>query len=330
VLDQKYTQKGRCLLSQSAVYSEKQASFAKLSLSDLGIPGWDEASIRLLQKRVGVKDDGWLGPKTIEAFKTWKRKTTPKETPQNTFPGQVILNGVGHPVPEGIKFVNHLEPNGVPAQLDDTDPRKHTVTQFVLHRGAETKKASENYAQATERVLDAQGFSTTYTMDTDGTIYQHFDPVLRRGRHASSHNVQSDAMDIGGPFSIKYTPAEGQVATAFQIAIGREGDNLPQLKRKASTVKCWDLTPSQKSALIGFLPWYCELRGIPLTACEDWRTFRIGGMGVKDPVTTVTGILAHAQISDPGQRVDGILSLICLRDADTKIVWRTGEDFFKT
>jgi hypothetical protein len=320
---------------QSEVYSRHQAAKANLSLSDLGLTSWADVEIKNLQQKVGAKPvDGWFGPKSIAAWKAWKRKNDPQPVvhaePTNTpfTDGTAIINGMAHPVPDGLKFVNYLEPNGIPAEMNDTSPRKHEVTQFVFHRGAEGKRKGENYAQATERILDARGLSTTFSMDTDGTIYQHFDPAIRRGRHATHHNVQSDSIDIGGPFSQKTKPVAGQKPLTVKMAIGRKNDGKPPLKRSYGTVKCWSLTPEQERALVLFVPWWCKLRGIPLTACEDWRTMRIGGVGVNDPVTNVKGLLAHTQISGPGQRVDGILPLMVLREADTEIEWRSAENFF--
>jgi hypothetical protein len=189
----------------------------------------------------------------------------------------------------------------------------------------------ENYAAATERILDARGLSTTFSMDMDGVIYQHFDPALRRGRHATHHNVQSDSIDIGGPFSQTIKAQQGQVAQTFQAAIGRENDNKPPMTRGYAKVSCWTLPEAQVTALAHFMVWYCPLRGIPLTACEDARTFRLGGAGEKDPVTHVKGILAHGQISGPGQRVDGFIELIQVKESGISgITWRSGADFFNT
>lgn len=320
--------------TQSALYSEKNAAQANLTLAALGISDWSEESIKGLQVKVGAKPaDGWFGPKSVEAFKTWKRKNDPtpchnaKDHP-SLDPGHCIVGGISHPVPAGVKFVNYLEPNGIPAELDDTNPRKHKVTQFVFHRGAESHRKGENYAQATERILDARGLSTTFSMDIDGTIYQHFDPAVRRGRHATHHNVQSDSIDIGGPFSQKAKAEPGQQPLTLKMAIGHENDGKPPLARKYGTVKCLSLTPAQAEALVLFVPWYCKLRGIPLTACSDWRTFRIGGTGIEDPVTNVPGLLAHMQISGPGQRVDGVLALLALQEGGAPIHWRSGPEFF--
>jgi len=95
-------------------------------------------------------------------------------------------------------------------------------------------------------------------------------------------------------------------------------------------VKCWSLTPKQREALVLFVPWYCDIRGIPLTACEDWRTFRVGGLGAKDPVSKVRGLLSHCQIAGPGERVDGVRELIALKESGVPIQWRPGKDFFNT
>jgi len=325
------------------LYSAREAAKANLTLARLGLSSWDTAEVKALQTKVKAKPvDGWFGPKSIAKWKAWAR--THDSNPSNagqedhiddpTKPvevGQAIINGVGHDAPAGLKYKNHLESGGIPAQLDDTSERKHEVTQFVLHRGwSGSYKPTINYAAKTEATLDARGLSGSHSMGIDGTVYQHFDPAVRRGRHATHHNVQSDSLDIGGPFDWKTTPAPGQEKLTFKAAIGRKNDGKPPLARTYGSVKCWTLTPAQEEALKLFIPWWCQLRGIPLTACEDWRTMRLGGVGQKDPVTNVKGILAHAQISGPGSRVDGFLPLIVLKDSDVPIAWRSAVDFFKT
>tara|TARA_Y100000310_G_scaffold91693_2_gene89147 strand:+ start:3161 stop:4147 length:987 start_codon:yes stop_codon:yes gene_type:complete len=322
---------------QSALYSERSAVAANLSLSSLGLADWSKDAVKKLQRKVGAKPvDGWFGPKSVKSFKAWKRQHEPEPVEPPFHPedgdelkGGAVIGGKWFPAPAGLKYVSHKEPNGIPAQMNDTSKRKRKVTQFVLHRGwAGSYKAGRNFAAKTEATLDARGLSGTHSMDIDGTIYQHFDPADRRGRHATHHNVQSDSLDIGGPFNLKRKPAPGQTASAFRAAIGRKNDGKPPMARKYGSVRCWSLTPEQEAALILFIPWWCKLRGIPLTACEDWRTMRLGGAGRKDPVTDVVGLLAHAQISGPGRRVDGLLPLIVLKAAPTEIQWRTAEGFF--
>jgi hypothetical protein len=321
-------------MSQAQIYNETQAKKANLTLERLGLSGWGEDDVKKLQTKIGVSPaDGWLGPQSIEAWKTWAKAndSKPTEMKLETVPGYVIVAGKSYQPPLGVTVVNFAEKGGIPAQLDDTNERKHPVFQFVIHRGAESRMKGENFAQATERILDARGLSTTFSMDIDGRIYQHFDPAVRRGRHATHHNVQSDSIDIGGPFDTKTFKAEpGQTITTFQAAIGRENDNKPPMSRGYAPVKCYTMTPAQVFALAEFLPWYCQLRGIPATACEDWRTFRLGGAGVQDPVTNVKGIFAHGHISGPGQRVDGFMELSMLKQAGAKIIWRSGANFFNT
>jgi hypothetical protein len=324
-------------MSQSALYSEREARKANLTLARLGLPSWDKADVEALQAKVKAKPvDGWFGQKSIKAWKTWARKHASETVADvtvsgGTLAGMFILNGKGIAPPPGVKVVNHLEKHGAPAQLNDTSKRMVPPTQLVLHRGTELHGKTETYAHKTERVLDAKGCSTVFTMNEDGVIYQHFDPGPRRGRHCIHHNKQSDSLDIGGPFSQKRKPLPGQKKITLKMAIGRKGDGKPPLSRRYGTVKCWTMPPEQQEALAEFLPWWCELRGIPLTACEDWRTFRLGGHGTKDPVTDVEGIVAHAQVAGPGSRVDGILPLHHLKEDPTvPIEWRSAEDFFAT
>lgn len=319
-------------MSRSATYSEKHAKHANLSLSDFGITSWEKPEVVKVQAQVGATQDGWFGPKSIRAWKAWKRRTTPKSDPQNDLAGKVIVDGIGYAPPRGVKVVNHLEAGGIPAMHNDTSVRKHPLTQFVLHRGAQgtTKREGYNYARTTERVLDSKGLSTTFTQDIDGVIYQHFDPGPRRGRHCLHHNVQSDSLDVAGPFEQKRKPQPGQKKLTLRMAIGRRNDGVPPLQRRYGTVKCWSMPQAQVDALALFLPWYCKIRGIPVTACEDWRTFRVGGLGRRDPVTSVKGIIAHTQVARPGTRVDGILPLHQLKEAGADIKWRSSEDFFET
>ncbi len=327
---------------QSALYSEREAHKANLTLASLGLPSWDEMPVKELQLKVGAKPvDGWFGQGSIKAWKKWAKKHQPNPVckPDGYDPqvlkqdaGCAIVKGVSYKAPAGLVLVNYLEPNGIPAQMDDTSERKHKVTQFVLHRGwAGSYNPKYNFAAKTEDTLDARGLSSTFSQDIDGIIYQHFDPAIRRGRHATHHNVQSDSLDVGGPFTQNRKPAPGQEKITLRMAIGRSGDGLPPLVRKFANVKCLSMPEAQIAALAIFLPWWCKLRGIPLTACEDWRCFRLSGhMGLKDPVTNVKGILAHTQISDPGGRVDGILPLHHLKERGVNLGWRNGADFFKT
>lgn len=326
-------------MSQSALYSEQQALLANLTLERLGVLSWEASQLMPVQRKVKAKPvDGWFGPKSIKAWKAWAKKHDAKpahlhDEQQSTRKGpsgSVIIGGVSHQPPPGVKVVSFLDEGGIPAELDDTSRRKIDPYQFVIHRGAERKRKSEaNYAVATERVLDARGLSTTFSQDIDGTIYQHFDPAARRGRHASYHNPQSDSIDIGGPFSQKVPPMPGQEKLTLKMAIGRKNDGKPPLTRRAGTVRCWTMTTEQIENLAGFIPWYCKLRGIPVTACEDWRTFRLSGkLGTRDPVTKVKGILSHTNISNPGARVDGVLPMYHLKEYGADIQWRSGADFF--
>jgi hypothetical protein len=321
-------------MSQSALYSESQAALANLSLERLGLSSWNICEVQGLQAKVKAKADGWFGPKSVAKWKAWARKHDSKPATldhptDSATPGHAVINGVQYQAPKGLKYVNHLEPNGIPAQIDDTSRRKRPVSLLVLHRGwGGSYKKGRNFAAKTEATLDARGLSGTHSMDIDGTIYQHFDPHARRGRHCTHHNVQSDSLDVAGPFGMKRKPAPGQERTSFLAAIGRKNDGVPPLQRKYGTVKCWDMTDAQKEALKLFIPWWCELRGIPLTACEGWRTFRLSShSGRRDPVTKVEGIVAHAQVSSPGKRVDGILPLIVLKESNVMIEWRPAEDF---
>lgn len=328
---------------QSALYSEKHATAAGLDLKSLGLTSWDEAPVEALQTKIGAHVDGWFGPQSVMAWKTWSKKNQPTPVaptpapergtltmPYVFVPGCVILGKESHVPPVGVTVVNFFEPGNLAAEEHDTDKRMAPVTQFVFHLGAEGRMGLPNYAAATEMILDQKGLSTTFTMDTDGTIYQHFDPTLRQGRHAPNHNSQSDSLDVAGPFDQKNRAIAGQSKIQFKAAIGRKDDGVPPMQRNYGLVKCWSLTPAQREALVLFVPWYCNLRSIPLTACEDWRTFRVGGLGLKDPVTRVKGLLAHCQCAGPGERVDGIRELIDLKASGVPIQWRSGKDFFNT
>ena len=317
---------------QSASYSEYHAQEAGLTLGVLEMRSWLPRDVRLLQRRVGAKPDGWFGPKTIRRWRAWagrNRSDLPQPAEPLANPRTLILGGAPVAVPVGVQLINHQEPEGVPARPACTERRSEPVCQFVLHRGAQVKgRRDVSYAHATERILDNRGLSTTFSLDVDGTLYQHFDPAVRSGRHCAYHNGQSDSLDICGPFSRRRAGLPGQEELTLRMAIGRRNDGRPPLDRRYAPVRCHSMTPEQVDALVEFLPWYCRLRGIPAAACSDWRTFRLsGGLGRRDPVTAVPGIIAHAQVAAPGTRVDGILPLHHLLETGADISWRKGEEF---
>lgn len=241
----------------------------------------------------------------------------------------IVLGGELIPAPEGVTCVNWHERPELLSRF--TAPRKRPVTQFVLHRGHEGRSVDP---LRTKRILDARRLSSLFTLTPDGLLYQHFDPATHRGAHATHHNVQSDSLDVQGPLSQRRTPLDGQSLVELRVAIGRAGgkdaaeradgpeaQRAAVLARRQVRLRQWSLTPAQTATIRAFLPWWCVLRGIPARACDDLRTFRVGGLGVADPVTDVTGIIAHAQCSGPGQRVDGFAELEALRGAHG-IEWR--------
>lgn len=244
-----------------------------------------------------------------------------------------VLAGKEAPAPAGLVITTWL----ADARLlsHHTAPRKRPITQLLIHRGAEVPS---NDPMRTKGVLDARGLSSLWTLTPDGRLWQHFDPATDRGAHATHHNVQSDSIDVQGPLTKKLTPMPGQELLRMSAAIGRKGDAASKaatlaarqaaiLARKAVPLEQWSLTPAQAIALRLFVPWWCALRGIPARACSALRTFRVGGLGLADPATNVTGILAHAQVSGPGERVDGFAELDVLLDLPG-IAWRGAADFW--
>lgn len=272
-----------------------------------------------------------------------------------------IVGGEEVEAPAGLMLINWLDGDGgIPGLLSKHAPkRKLPPTQLVFHRGSEAQDGAdvdeeidteeeavevvgtgdEDDPMRTKRILDRRSLSSMFTLTPAGVFYQHFD-TDQRGRHATHHNVQSDSIDVQGPLSRKRRGMAGQELLTLPYAIGRKGDAASKargrtkqeaaiLARRYVKVKQWGLTPQQRKALAIFTPWWCELRGIPLRACDDWRTFRVGGTGRKDPTTNVTGLLAHTQISGPGQRVDGCVALHALKQAGVAIEWRPGTEFWK-
>ncbi len=247
-----------------------------------------------------------------------------------------LIGGQNFGAPDGVVIRTWADDPELLSKF--TAPRKRPVTQFILHRGVE---APSNDPMRTKRILDTRkpnGLSSLFTLTPDGHLAQHFDPALHRGAHALHHNVQSDSLDVQGPLSKSLAPAVGQSLVTLRAAIGRKGDAPSKatspdarraaiLARKAVDLTQWSLTPAQAATLRVFLPWWCALRGIPSRACADYRTFRVGGLGLADPATNVTGILAHAQVSGPGERVDGFVELHALSGAPG-IDWRSGAEFW--
>ncbi len=298
----------------SESYSKYHASMAGLSLKTLGLRSWSEADVAEFQAQISpsLDADGWFGPESIAALAA--RKPEVIVTPEFTA-GHLILNGKSVAPPEGVKVVNYAEKGGLRASTRALSPRTATVTQLLLHRGSQ---AVVDGARHTLNVLEAKkpnACSTTFIIALDGVIYQTFDPAKYAGRHCIHHNHQSDAIDLVGPVQMKTSTGQelkgvrGQEIWPLPLAIGREGDNLPPYARKVVTTRQWSPTPAQQEALARFVPWWCSIRGIPRVACADPRTFRLGGLGPKDPITNQRGIFGHIQVAGPGTRVDGAVEI---------------------
>lgn len=250
--------------------------------------------------------------------------------------GCAIVGGRPVQAPDGMSVTTWL---GRPDLLSvHTDTRQAPPTQLVIHRGAETLSCDPS---RTKRILDKKRLSSLWTLTPDGRLWQHWDPADRCGRHATHHSGRSDSIDVQGPLGLAASPCRGQHVVELSVAIGRakadaatlaatpEGQRAAVLARRRLPLRQWALTPAQADALAAFLRWWCPLRGIPLRACEGLRCYRVGGLGVADPATRVTGILAHAQVAGPGQRVDGLLELHTLRArSDTEIAWRPEAEFW--
>lgn len=245
----------------------------------------------------------------------------------------VVLGGVR--VPSPVQVVTWLERPEL--QSVYAPGRTRPVTQLVLHRGAETRSLDP---MVTKRVLDGRKLSSLFTTTLDGALYQHFDPATKRGRHCAHYNPTSDSIDMQGPLSQRQAPYEGQTLLDFSCAIGRAGDAASKattqeaqraavLARKMIRVRQWSLSPAQAETLRLFVPWWIGVRGIPARACDELRTFRVGGLGLADPATGASGVLAHGQVAGPGERVDGLVELLALQaGGGSGLTWRDGPSFW--
>ena len=324
-------------------YNKRHGGAAGLTPSDFGAATWsDHAHIEAWQRAHGLRDDGAVGPATVAGALAERKRVqgaaTEPDAPAVGGGLGVVLGGVRIPSP--VPVVTWLE---CPELLSvHTSQRTRPVTQLVLHRGAETRSLDP---MATKAILDGRKLSSLFTLTPDGVIHQHFDPAKLRGRHCEHHNVSSDSIDVQGPLGQRTAPYDGQTLFAFSCAIGlaksKEGTHRDAaalaptpaaaraavLARKMVRVRQWSLSPAQAETLRLFVPWWCALRGIPARACDELRTFRVGGLGLADPATDVTGVLAHAQVAGPGDRIDGLIELRTLQEAGV-LDWRAAEDFW--
>lgn len=280
--------------------------------------------------------DGLIGDKSIAGWLHHRRRTMPVEDRA----AKIVLNGRAIDPPAGVTVLGMYDAAGFRFTTDELDRRDGPTTQLILHRGVQSRTAD---AGATFRALQKRRYSSTFTIALDGTLLQHADPAVHSCRHAIHHNGQSDGIDLAGPlFTVKKGKdrkgAPGQVPVSMMLHIGRKGDPPSKrrtrvsqvaaiLKRKGVGVRYYSPTPEQTATLLAFVPWWCQLRGIPARAVSDYRCLRIGGDGRRDPVTDATGIYAHCQVAGPGSRVDGAIALHMLRDAEG-IEWITADQFF--
>lgn len=226
--------------------------------------------------------------------------TTPP--PQVTGHG-VTINGKFIQAPPGVNVIPFNSPDGFP---DSKNAGKRTIMpfQFILHRGSETTKLTgkAKWVRQTLNQLNNDSHATTFTMDLDGTIYQHFDPALYTPSATYGQNAQSDSLDVAGPWSLEHEkylgtlPEEKQ--TIMDIKIGK-------------MYKKYSLSVGQTRNLASFLNWYLPLRGIEKRVCSDFKS-RGTLHNPNDPVYGVKGLLGHVQVANPGRRGDGATEIACI------------------
>jgi hypothetical protein len=265
--------------------NQSRASAAGLSLADLGIESWAPGQVKKLQRRVGTKSDGWIGPLTIAAFVAMRDGLCGVSTPIPTPPS-----------PE-VPATTELLIDTTTFQSSHGRPRKRKVKQLVLH---DTVTRS---AKSTHAVLEKRKYSTHYLIDEDGAIYQCLDPETERGIHASRWNETSIGIDLVSMVAFKH------------LKKGLDGDRFDRKRRvkyapKGRQKTVVDYTAAQKSSLSFLAAHLCERFDLPFRVpAGPWDYGdRMDGLTPK-----YQGIVAHGHISS--RRWDGGVGVLTVMEA---------------
>lgn len=241
----------------------KYNATTKAIFAPSGFP-FDVSDPHAVQSSLGIKADGFLGPKSIQA----------------------IAEGYNVKQPNGL----YIGPKCIPTEattatfvddftLGDTvvRTRKEKVRQIVIHYDVAYS------ARHAEQILQNRGYSTHFCIDHDGTIIQCHNPATKVALHAGPPNEYSIGIDLNNPADPKYAETDRKKN-------GRKRE-VVRSKIHGGYVDRLDYWPEQIEALQELLEILCTEFGIPKTypktkEGEPYKT-------VYPDRATFNGVLGH-------------------------------------
>ena len=214
--------------------------------------------VRELQRKLGIKTDGYPGPATIAACARadWDRQI---EDARAEGEGLVVIGPRAH----RVMVPTHTFLDDFELGTTRTRPRRRPPHQVLIHYDVTYS------AEATHRVLARRKYSTHFCIDGDerGTIWQYHDPAtavtLHGGSSDEGHNMNSGSIgvDLNNPADVRYAPgderrrgrARGQTTSVIH------GHRYQQLK----------YYPEQIASLAELLQLLEHVFGIPLVCPRD-------------------------------------------------------------
>lgn len=267
--------------------NQSRATSAGLSLADLGIESWSPSQVRTLQRRVGSKADGWMGPKTIAAFLAMR--DAPAETCIKAPPTEEV------PPTEEIMIDRETY------RSKHGKRRSRNVKNIVLHDSVTRS------ARSTFNVLEKKGYSTHYIIGEDGQIFECLDPAKERGIHAAKYNTTSVGIDV-----VSMVGRKG-------LRKDRDAERMKRLRRVAYSPRgrykdVVDYTPAQKASLSYLTAHLCERFSIPYRVPAGPYDY---GAKVDGISPRYAGIVAHGQVSE--RRWDGGVGILTVMEAGATV-----------
>lgn len=204
----------------------------------------------------------------------------------------IILNGANVPVQSDYPVIPFTASSAMSFYTvkHGYAPRRRKIQSIVLH------DSITDTARSTFNVLKARKLATHFTIDKDGTIYQHLDPK-DAAWHVVGWNEYSIGIDIANILEPKYG-----------------GGGRPKHKAEpwSPAAGYWDLMPAQVSALKGLLAALTAHYGIPNEPAKVdgkiWYRNKSKTLPFKN--STYRGVIAHGSISL--SRWDGNDSILAL------------------